>query len=272
MSYGGMESAVADPLLESYVREIGDLLPDNPPPLAGAAAYRDLRGRMPTPDIFYDVKHSFTTGLLEALPGLRSRLCQGPSAGRDSLRASTWGNLLDVAQGRPVPSSSELLGLVAEPLRIDETGEFLDRLSRASTLLVIGDNAGETVLDRLFLEQVPEELAVWYSVRPHPVLNDATAGDAVLAGIEDYAQIIQTGLDAPTVKPGLMDGDFEVVFCNADLVLAKGQGNLEGLLGTSDPRLFYSFVVKCPVISDLTGLPEGSGVFVSSTRLPGWRK
>lgn len=271
MASGGMAGATADALLEGYLGEIERLLPGQPPPLAGARTYRDLRSRMPDPDIFSDVKRSFTLGLLEALPELRRGLGGGRQAVERSLRAATWGNLIDVAQGRPVPSAARVLEMISEPLMMDETAEFLDRLEGASTLLLVGDNAGETVLDRLFLEQLDGPEKVWYSVRPRPVLNDATLEDALLAGIGEYAELIRTGLDAPTVHPGLMGDAFEEAFLRADLVLSKGQGNLEGLLGASDPRLFYSFVVKCPVIAELTGLPESSGVFASSLRLSGWR-
>jgi uncharacterized protein with ATP-grasp and redox domains len=271
MASGGLEPERAERLLAGYVLEIADLLPTTPPPLAGAAVYRDLRGRLASPDIFATIKTTFTSGLLGALPELRSTICAGPSACADALRASTWGNLLDVAQGRAVPSQADILGMVSTPLLLDDTGEFLERLPAATALLVIGDNAGETVLDRLFLELLPSSVRASYAVRPHPVLNDATLEDAEMAGIPGFAEVIPTGLDAPTVRLGLMSDDFEELFSSADLILAKGQGNLEGLLGTCDPRLFYSFVVKCPVISDLTGLPEGSGVFASSLRLPGWR-
>jgi uncharacterized protein with ATP-grasp and redox domains len=271
MASGGLEPEHAERLLAGYVLEIGELLPTTPPPLAGAAVYRDLRGRLASPDIFASIKKTFTSGLLGALPTLRATICTGPSACANALRASTWGNLLDVAQGRAVPSQADILGMVSTPLLLDDTGEFLERLSAAATLLVVGDNAGETVLDRLFLELLPSTVRASYAVRPCPVLNDATYEDAEMAGISGFAEVIRTGLDAPTVRRGLMSDDFEELFSSADLILAKGQGNLEGLLGICDPRLFYSFVVKCPVISDLTGLPEGSGVFASSLRLPGWR-
>lgn len=258
-------------LLERYLADIERGLACMPPPLAGAAAYRDLRGRFQNRDVYESVKDEFTLGLLEILDCIRSRVSASTDPMRAALAASTMGNLIDVAQGRSLPSVEELSRTLFTPPVLDDSGEFCDRLRGARKLVVFGDNAGESVLDLLFLELLPDGVEAVYTVRPLPVMNDATARDASLAGICDHARVIPTGLDAPTVRRGLLDGRLEREIDDADLLLSKGQGNLEGLLGTADERLYFSFVVKCPVVSDMTGLVQGSGVFAHACSLPAWR-
>lgn len=270
-AFSGRGSA-ASPELGRALQEALDLveerLPHHAPPVAGAPGYAHLCRHLGADDPFAAEKRALTQGLLSRLDRIRRGIAGSPRPAAAALRAGVWGNLLDVAQGHRLPDPDELQELFGHPLAVDDTGEFLDRLDSASLLLILGDNAGETVLDRLFLETASPGAEVVYTVRPQPVMNDATAADAEMAGLHRLAELVDTGCAAPTIMPGMVSTGLERLLDQADLVLSKGQGNLEGLLGTSDERLFYSFVVKCEVIADAAGLPLHSGVFASSTRLP----
>jgi uncharacterized protein with ATP-grasp and redox domains len=265
----GLTGPGADNLLEGYLDRVATSLNTNPPPVAGAGIYREIREMAAHPDIYREDKSRITSALGGRIIELRKRFESDDLPLNAALRASTWGNLLDVAQGRVLPTDEDLLELLSVPLAVDDTGEFLQRMSQAATLLILGDNAGETVLDRIFLEMYEFPGAVFYAVRPFPVLNDATGLDAAEAGLEMFSTVVDTGFDAPTLVPGQISPDMESLLDHSDLVLSKGQGNLEGLLGMHDPRLYYSFVVKCPVVAEIMGLPEGSGIFTSSMRLQG---
>ncbi len=51
----------------------------------------------------------------------------------------------------------------------------------ARSILVLGDNAGETVFDKLLIENMGGA-DVFYAVRGSPVINDATLADAQAVG------------------------------------------------------------------------------------------
>jgi uncharacterized protein with ATP-grasp and redox domains len=59
---------------------------------------------------------------------------------------------------------------------------------------------------------------------------------------------------------------FRSLYHRADVVIAKGQGNYEGLSGTGDERLFHIFRVKCERVAELTGAPVGSLVMEQNLR------
>lgn len=265
---GAADSGNLGEALEEALRLVAERLPDHAPPVAGAPGYAHLCRHLGVEDLFGDEKRALTQGLLTQLDRIRQGIAVSPRPAAAALRAGVWGNLLDVAQGHRLPAPDELQELLGNPLAVDDTEEFLERLEGASLLLILGDNAGETVLDRLFLETASPGADVVYTVRPEPVMNDATLADAEMAGLHRLARLVDTGCAAPTVMPDMVSPGLQRLLGEADLVLSKGQGNLEGLLGTSDERLFYSFVVKCGVIADATGLPLRSGVFARSTRLP----
>lgn len=254
--------------LEGYLNPIRKRLSQgDPPPLAGARAWREMRKASGKPDIFMEDKRWITLKLMENLDSLRKRFLESPEPVMSALSGATWCNLIDSAQGRPGPEPEELLETLEAPLALDGRRDFIRALKNTDSLLILGDNAGETVMDRLFLEITGFSGRVFYMVRPLPVMNDATRKDAEMAGIHRFARIVDSGSDLPSVIPDLLSPQAARVFRESGLILAKGQGNLEGLWGMKDPRIHHAFVVKCPVVSRATGLPQGSGVFVSSPEL-----
>ena len=129
---------------------------------------------------------------------------------------------------------------------------FKNVLKDAKTVLYLADNAGEVVFDRILIEEIKKQYAdtnILFAVKEKPILNDALAEDARVAGISDYAQIISSGVDAPGTVLSLCSKEFLKIFRSADMVISKGQGNFESL---SDVRrgVFLLFMAKCPVVAE----------------------
>lgn len=142
--------------------------------------------------------------------------------------------------------------------------KFVRRCGEAERFLLIADNCGEIVLDRLFLEQLKNrfpQLRMDVMVRGGEVLNDATVEDAEYAGIGEVAGIVSNGAAAAgTVIDMLPENALEVLKA-ADVIVAKGQGNYESLSGQGYP-VFYSFLCKCEHFTEKFGVPLLTGMFV----------
>ncbi|MBN2451771.1 MAG: DUF89 family protein, partial [Lentisphaeria bacterium] len=126
----------------------------------------------------------------------------------------------------------------------------------------LADNAGEIVLDRLLVDELPAG-RVTVAVRGGPILNDATLDDARQAGLCDRVEVIDNGSDAPGTILADCSPKFRRRFAAADLILAKGQGNFETLSEVAAPLCFL-LKVKCPVIAGHTGLPLGTQVLTTA--------
>jgi uncharacterized protein with ATP-grasp and redox domains len=124
-------------------------------------------------------------------------------------------------------------------------------------VLFLADNAGETVFDRVLIERL--EPRVLYGVKGGPILNDATRGDALAAGLDTCATIIDNGSRAPGTVLDFCSSEFRDTFDGAPLVIAKGQANYE-TLSDAGPRVFCLMQAKCPVIADDLRVPVGSAV------------
>jgi Uncharacterized conserved protein len=114
------------------------------------------------------------------------------------------------------------------------TGAFTDRCRNAERFLLIADNCGEIVLDKLFLEQLRlayPRLKLSVMVRGSEVLNDVTAEDAAYVGIDSVAEIVSSGTSVAGVIHEMLPEEAKTAIDQADVILAKGQGNYESLSG-----------------------------------------
>ena len=64
----------------------------------------------------------------------------------------------------------------------------------------------------------------------------------------------------PQLFWNIVPPEFLEVFNRADVIISKGQGNLEGLLGKTDKAVYYLLMVKCEVIADALSVPVNSFV------------
>ncbi len=134
----------------------------------------------------------------------------------------------------------------------DEGAEGLrNRLRKATRIVYLLDNCGEIVFDRLFLEVLRETYKQQVSVvvRSRPVLNDATIAEARSVGLAAVAPIIENGIPEPF--PGtrlhLVSTEIRRLLMAADLIVAKGVGNLDSLTeeGELKGRISFLFHGKC---------------------------
>jgi hypothetical protein len=132
---------------------------------------------------------------------------------------------------------------------------FKDKLDSASAILYLADNVGETVFDRVLIENLP--LPVIYAVKSGPILNDATREDAIAAGIDQVADIIENGTRSPGTVLNQTSDAFLEVFEKAELVISKGQANYE-TMNEQGEKVFFLMRVKCHLIGENVGAPIGS--------------
>jgi len=128
--------------------------------------------------------------------------------------------------------------------------------------MYLADNAGEIAFDRLLIEKISPE-RVTLVVRGAPVINDATLADAQAVGLDKIVEIIDNGSDAPGTILSDCSREFQRLYTDADLIIAKGQGNFE-TLNNEPGNLFFLFKVKCPLVADLVNQPIGTQMLVQS--------
>ena len=174
-----------------------------------------------------------------------------------ALKLAVIGNLIDFG-ARHEFSKEEVLestkNVESLTFKIDDRKSFRKQLKTAKRLLYIGDNCGEIVLDRLFIQTIKKEhpdLEIYFGVREAPVLNDVTEEDAYQVKMQEVAKIIKSGVAYPGTVLSASSKEFADVFNNSDIVIAKGQGNFESLSDIKRKGLFLILIVKCSYIAEV---------------------
>jgi len=225
------------------------------PPQIGDRVHRLVRRELRADDPYREYKQNATREALELLPRLRTILEQAEDHLETAVRLSIAGNVIDAG----VKPSYQLWPTVQRVLTQDFAVQDLDLLRRgleqASSVLFLADNAGETVFDGLLIETLKRPVV--YALKAGPILNDATAEDARMAGLHEVAELIDTGSDAPGTILEQCSNRFRDAFAQAPLVIAKGQANYE-TLSEADRPVFFLLQAKCPVIARDLDVPVGS--------------
>ncbi len=246
-------------VLDAALRALGRL-EDYPtsPELAGAihAAARDASRNA---DPFAEHKARDIAAAL-ALEPLLWEWLEGPDRLARALKIAATGNVLDAGIAVDIDVAEVLHTELNLPFAISVADELAADLKHARTVLVIGDNSGEVVFDKILVSVLGESADVTYAVRGAPVINDATLVEAKAAGMADYATVISSGCRLPGTVLEATTDEFRQVFAAADVVLAKGMGNYEGL---SDPprRVFLLLKAKCGPVAADAGVAVGDYVF-----------
>ena len=175
-----------------------------------------------------------------------------------ALRLAIAGNIMDFAVASHRFDLEETIGdALGTDLPIDHSSRLHESIKSSRNILYLGDNAGEIVFDKLFIETLAHS-DVTYVVRGGPAINDSLMEDAMEVGMDAVATVISNGFDASSTLLDKCSPEFLSAFEKADLIISKGQGNLEGLIDTRDPRIFFLFMVKCDVVAEIIGVDKGS--------------
>lgn len=177
------------------------------------------------------------------------------------------GNYIDLGAMRSVDKKT-FLSLFDKPALPEKDKpvyeSFLSQCRRGESFLLLADNCGEIVMDKLFLGQLKQhfpQLKLTVMVRGGEVLNDVTLDDARYVHIDQLANILSNGKPLSGTVYELLSDEARNAIDTADLIFAKGQGNYESLAGQGK-HVFYSFLCKCEYFTAQFNVPKLTGLLI----------
>lgn len=258
--------ATDDPAVhQAVMRSVRDLCTrldaDQSPPAVGQQIHRIIRDITGNADPYRKIKQRFNDHAVALRDRLRERVVDAEDSFEAAVRLSIAGNRIDFGACSDVSEQaiSDLTDRAAHQVFNGELTTLKSAVQRSQRLLFLADNAGEIALDMLLIEQLPMN-RVTVAVRGGPVINDATMADAQAVGLTDIVRVIDNGSDAPGTLLDDCSPAFREAFDQADLILAKGQGNYEALSDLGDDRLYFLLIPKCALVAGHLGCGEGQFV------------
>ena len=218
------------------------------------------------------IKKMFNDALLSIEDELQAHIDTSDEPLELAIKIARAGNYLDVVCVDNI-STDKLMEIIdqctADRLDPAMLNRFQQDLERSSSLLYCTDNAGEAVLDKLLIRTIQKlypHLNLTIMVRGGLAQSDITVEDAKAIGLTDLAPVIHTGLGMPGIQISYLPEAQLQVFENTDIIIAKGQGNFEGL-GGCGLNVYFLFLCKCHVFTEQFQLPQFSGCFLNELDL-----
>jgi len=235
------------------------------PPELAKRTYDIISEYIGNKDIYYEIKKASNKYILDLYDELKNIINKSNDRFETALHLAVAGNIIDFGAKNnynDVHIHEEIEKMLAADLSASHTEELRDEITKADKILYLGDNAGEIVFDKLFIEQLPKE-KITFAVRGKPVINDATMQDAEDIGLPELVKVINNGAGYPGTVLRSCSEEFQKVFNEADLIISKGQGNYE-TLSDNDHNIFFLLKVKCDIVARDLNKKLGSFVVMKS--------
>jgi len=254
---GTKDELLRERILKSILPEIQIADISRPPAYATTFIHRKIR-QMLGKDPFEELKSEYNKIALGLYPSLKKMVGKSQDPLWTATRLAIAGNVIDFGIFTSVDIEGATDKALNNPLAVDDFEIFKKAISNADTIVYLADNAGEIVFDRLLIETlISFGKSVTVVVKGEPVINDSTLKDALESGLTRICQVIDNGSDAVGTILVWTSSAFQDTFNNAQLVISKGQGNFETLIGIQR-NIFFLFQSKCNVVSKELGLSRGS--------------
>jgi uncharacterized protein with ATP-grasp and redox domains len=220
------------------------------------------------PDPFAAKKRHYNQLALDMYPQLKAVVEKSSNRLSTAIRVAAAGNVIDlgILDRAEVDLAGDLTGVVSEGFAVDQCGLLERKLARGARILYLADNAGETVFDKVLIEELAKrDVEITVAVKGQPILNDATMEDAVCAGLDEDAHLISNGSPMIGTELETCSPEFLRHFHSADIIVSKGQANFETLNETS-ADIFFILKAKCSEVGRELGVAQGDVVALFNPR------
>jgi len=261
---GGLKEEDIQKILNQAIEFIPKLDQNSNPAVNSSLAVLEAYRLMNNQDPFYTAKKESNQYALSIYQNLNDIIKSTEDKMFTAFKVSCAGNIIDMGISPDFDIQLALSEILTKDFKLCDYVDFKGFLEKGKKVLILGDNSGEIVFDKLLIEQLMEQGAeVIYSVKSHPTLNDATMIDAVETGLCEIVKIIETGSIYVGATPEFCGQEFVDVYEQADVVIAKGQANYESLENTplAASKTFFILRAKCPCIAKHLRAELGDIVF-----------
>lgn len=262
------DKTVQKDIITYGMKRMSDMPYESTTPYITAQIYDYAKRVSGQADPYLDEKKAFNQ-IAESLIGelgLETVISESKDPLETAIRLSIAGNIIDYSLGEDVDENG-VRASIERSLTADLFGMDMDAfkmdIDRAKRIMVIADNAGEIVFDKLLVKQLPIEKTI-YAVKGGAIVNDATMQDAIDSGMTKLVDVVENGASVQGTLLEHCSTEYVKVFNECDLIISKGQANFETLDIVKDKDIYFMLRAKCKVIANEAGCGQGEFVFMSN--------
>jgi len=262
---GLIEEKYQEQVLREVLKYYAEVDFKKSPLLINRNLHRLIREVSKNSDPYKQLKDKFNNEALKHYDKYKKQVFESKDPFKMAMSLAIAGNIIDFGPGHNFNVEETIQKVLMSNFAIDHIEDLRKQIKEAKSIVYLGDNTGEIVFDKLFLEIIGRPDIV-FVVRNSPILNDATMEDVKFLGIDKMAQVMTNGDDAPGTLLDSVSDEFKEKFDKADLIISKGQGNFEGLGKIKDKNIFFLLMIKCHLIAENLGIKKGDYIVKSALK------
>ena len=245
---------------------------DNVPPIIlSIQIHQELYTLTGIENPYSEIKRISNESALKVLPLIEKKIdvLEGYEKLRACLASAITGNVIDYNVGEHTPDLGALVegydSILTEGFALDDSKHLWSSLkSKKGNLVYLADNAGEVILDIPLLRFLKElGWKTTFVVKGRAMINDATEEDVRGTEIEELATVTNSGAWAHGVPEEFVSKDFLKLMRESELVISKGQANIETLpqiQRKTGVETYYVTKAKCSHISQAIKSNKGDNI------------
>ncbi len=265
------DETLKNEIIDDLVSLIPGLSFESSPPETARLIQKKIKKKVLGRDIYKDIKAKSNQMALKLYPQMKEMIEHSKEKLLTAVEMAIAGNVIDYGAKNTLNIEQEIDQLFKGQFQkhakvVFDFGQFKQALNETNEILYLADNAGEIVFDKILIEElVSQGKKVILAVRGEPVINDALMEDALSCGLDQVAQVISSGVDAPGTILKYCCEEFLTIYRKSQLIISKGQGNYEALSEEKEP-IYFLLRAKCPVIADHLKVEVGDIVLKEAKR------
>lgn len=223
------------------------------PPFVAKDVYEYLAEEIGTEDPLENLKQESIKKALTYVPLVEEKIQNSKDKLFTAIKTAVAGNVIDFATTKEFCLDEEINSIFQTDFAINDYKTFKKELEKTNCLIILADNAGENVFDKVLIKTLKDlypNVKIYYATRGKAIINDISVKEAIQIGIDEYCEVISTGVDTPGLHKKRASKEFLELFDKTPLVLSKGMGNFECLEEHKDKKIFFLFKVKCDVVAN----------------------
>lgn len=258
------DEKIHEKVIKEVMKHLQNISFNDSPPELSKDVHRIIKNITKSDDPYKKVKQQSNENAEKLYPYLKELVDKADDSLLKAIQLSIVGNVIDFGTFKRFDVNESINNDMKEKFVDQGYSRFKEVLDKSKSILYLGDNTGEIFFDKLLLEEISKRgKQITYVVKANPVINDAMLEDAIFAGIDKIATVIEGDAGQDKSTPGILlkfaSEEFLDIFNSADMVISKGQGNYESL-NLSNREVFFLLMVKCHLVGNDIGIDEGSFV------------
>ncbi|MGM0369946.1 MAG: damage-control phosphatase ARMT1 family protein [Bacillota bacterium] len=245
-------------IMEQYAKIVPEVDADMKGPTLVGKIQKIVKEKSGVADPYREFKQKHMKLAQELYPRAEDIVDEADDSLFGSLVISATGNAIDAGLSLDVDVAHHIKQAVKEGFVKSDFAALEKRLKTEEQVLIIGDNSGEAIFDKLLIKELKQyDVEVIYAYRDVPILNDVSIKEVQKIGIDQLAdRILSSGcktsgtvLEETTVK-------FREIYEQAGVIISKGQGNFEGL-SDAEQNIFFLLKAKCEIVANMLEVDQG---------------